>query len=85
MLDILINVLSLICAVLMPIIGWFGKILHAKLKEHDRKIDVIDDKIDDHKLYAAENFTTKNDLKDMKEDLVRRLDRIEQKIDGAKA
>ena len=71
------------------LIGWAMAMILSKFKDHEnvhlefaRANKELDKKIDDHRLYAAETFTTKNDIKDMKEEIISHLVRMEVKLDG---
>ena len=63
------------------IIGWVFKMIFGKLKEHDVEHSRLDNKIDNHRLYASETYTTKLDVKDLRNEVVGILRRIEDKLD----
>lgn len=44
--------------------------------------DNLEEAFNKHRFYVVENFTTKKDVKDMKDELVCFLIRIEGKLDG---
>ena len=80
-LEAVANWLSLAATILFPIGGWIVKVLHEKIKAMDLKIEQQADRLDEHKLYAAQTFTTKTDLKAMEDKIVGTLIRIEDKLD----
>lgn len=87
--DFLMWVGGVIITGIFSLIGWVMAMIFSKFKDHEqvhvelfRADKELDKKIDDHRLYAAETFTTKNDIKDMKEEIISHLVRMEVKLDG---
>lgn len=66
------------------LIGWQINMIHAKFEKLANDHDQLESRLDAHRLYAAETFTTKKDVKDMKDEIVGHLIRIETKVDNSK-
>lgn len=89
MIDFLMWAGGVIITGLFSLIGWVMAMVFTKFKDHEqihnelfRADKELDKKVDDHRLYAAETFTTKNDIKDMKEEIISQLVRMESKLDN---
>lgn len=87
--DFLMWVGGIIVTGVFSLIGWIMAMIFAKFNDHEQvhvelfKADKeLDKKVDDHRLYAAETFTTKLDIKDMKDELMSTLVRMETKLDN---
>lgn len=70
---------------LFGLIGWFINRIFKYIDDLEERCDVLSDQISAHKLYAAETYTTKKDVKDMKDEVVQHLIRIERKVDQRRA
>lgn len=88
MIDLLLWAAGIVATGLFSLIGWVITMIFAKFKDHEavhtdlrRNDNELDKKIDDHRLYAAETFTTKVDIRLMQDQLVSQLNRIEDKLD----
>lgn len=66
------------------LIGWFINMIFARLDNHSEKHDALETRFDAHRLYAAETFTTKNDVEKSTNRIMRQLERLEDKLDGRK-
>lgn len=66
---------------LFGLIGWVFTMIFGALKEHGEKHNVLESRLEAHRLYAAESFTTKLDISKIEDKIVRQLDRIEEKLD----
>lgn len=63
------------------VISWVLKMIFGNLKEHDKKLDMINKRLSEHKLHAAENFATKGDVEKGFDRVVEVLDSINAKLD----
>ncbi len=86
--DLILWLIGSVLTVAIATISGLLRLIWGKFKDHERihvslfKADqVLDKKIDDHKLHVAEQYTTKVDIRDLKESLVSHLVRIEDKLD----
>lgn len=61
--------------------GFIVKLLMDRLKENEMDIAQTKQELSDHKLYAANTFTPKQEVSAMRVELVQALNRIEDKIE----
>lgn len=64
------------------LIGWSMRMIHGKIDAVANDHEDLKTRFDGHRLHVAETFTTKADIKEMKDDLIRHLVRIEGKVDS---
>lgn len=62
--------------VLFTVGGWLWLMLIGKVKDQDKVIDETKDEIADHKLWSAQNYTTKVDSNRQYDELSKKLDKI---------
>ena len=81
-------IIGAIIGVGAPITGWVFTMIFNKLEKHNDKFEThvqshiaLDNKIDRHKLHAAETFATKVDVKDGFDRIMTKLDGIDNKLD----
>jgi hypothetical protein len=67
------------------LIGWFINMIFKRIDEQDAHLDTMESRLDAHRLYAAETFTTKRDVEKLTDKVIRQLERIEDKIDRRKS
>ena len=89
----ILSIASIILPILAAVVAWvfkdmiFEKIdsnsakIDAVRDDFDMKIDTLGNKLADHKLYAANNFATKLEVKDMTDRVLNKLDKIDEKLD----
>lgn len=63
------------------ITSWVIAMVRAEIKDLRSNHDVLETRFDAHRLYAAETFTTKADVKDMTDRVLAKLDKIDDKLD----
>lgn len=61
--------------------GWVINMIFGRIDKQDARHEGLETRFDAHRLYAAETFTTKNDVKQAKDEIMRVLERMEDKID----
>lgn len=66
---------------LFAVIGWFIKMIFGRLKDQEIKHDVLEGRLSDHKLHTAQFYSTKADMKEIRDEIVNHLVRIEDKLD----
>jgi len=54
--------------------------IFGKLEKHSDRHDDLETRFDEYRLYAAENFTTKKDVEQAKNDIIKKLEKIENKL-----
>jgi len=64
----------------VAIIGWVFTMIFGKLEEQRKDHNDLETRFDNHRLYAAETFTTKKDVKDAKDEIIDKLRKIENKL-----
>lgn len=79
--DFLLTLGGWIITGLFGVIGWVFKMIFGKLEQHERKHQLLDERINDHKLMVAQNYTTRSETKDLQQTIVEYLQRIEDKLD----
>lgn len=62
------------------IVGWVINMIFGKIEKHSDRHDDLETRFDEHRLYAAENFTTKKDVEQAKNDIIKKLEKIENKL-----
>lgn len=74
---------------LMGLTGWFINYIFARLSSNEKihmrilgECRKLDDKLESHKLYAAQTFATRMDLKETEAVIINHLVRIESKLDS---
>jgi len=82
MIDFLIWAGGVLITGLFSLIGWVIGMIFGKLKEHETFHQKLEEAFNEHRLYSANNYTTKRDIKEIKDEIVGHLHRIEVKIDG---
>lgn len=82
MIDLALWVAGVIVTGVFGLIGWSMKMIHGKIDSVANDHEDLKTRFEGHRLHVAETFTTKADIKEMKDDLVRVLERIEKKVDG---
>jgi hypothetical protein len=63
------------CTIFFAVLGWLFKTKYTEIKT---KSDNTDQSLHDFKVYCAETFITKEQVKDLKEDIERHIDKIDQ-------
>lgn len=63
------------------LIGWAFTMTHARIDKIIDNHDALETRFDAHRLYAAETFTTKKDVKDAKDEIIDVINRLEDKIE----
>lgn len=81
MIDIFLWAAGIIATGLFSLIGWVFKMIFDRIHAHGVAHNNLETRFDAHRLYAAETYTTKNDIKAMKDELTAQLSRIEDKLD----
>lgn len=81
MTDVILWAGGIIVSGLFSLIGWVFTMIFNRLKDQADKHDELESRFDAHRLYAAETFTTKQDIVRIEEKIVKQLDRIENKLD----
>jgi len=66
---------------LFSLVGWVIGMIFGKIKEHEEFHQKLEDSFNAHKLYSANTYTTKGDIKGIKDEIVTHLNRIEDKLD----
>lgn len=79
--DLILWAIGVVITVGGSAIGWIMGMIFGKFKEHEEVHMDLERKIDDHRLDVARNYTTKTDVKDMENNIVAHLIRIEEKLD----
>lgn len=72
---------GIIATGLFSLVGGVFAMIFGKMKDHANKHDELETRFDAHRLYAAENYAGKSDLKTIKDEIVGQLNRIEDKLD----
>jgi hypothetical protein len=57
----------------LAIIGWFARTLYDSIKE-------VKQDVDSHKLHVSENYVKKSEVDNLRSDMDKRFDRLEQMI-----
>ena len=81
MLDTIVSAIGIIFTGVFGLIGWVMTMIFSSLKEHKERHEELEKDLNAHKVFAATNFATKLDVKEMKEEVVSFLTRIEDKLD----
>lgn len=79
--DFIIWIAGTIFSIFGAVVSWFIGRIFKSIDEIEVRCDVISESVAAHKLHSAETYTTKKDVKDMKDEVVQHLIRIEQKVD----
>lgn len=87
-LDFFMWAFGVVVAIVVPVVGGVLKMIFSKLQKHDErferkaeKLEALDSRIEAHRLYAAETFATKNDVKDGFDRVLSKLDNLDHKLD----
>lgn len=81
MYDFLMWAGGIIIGGIFGLIGWVFTMIFSKLDKHANDHNALETRFDSHRLYVAETYTTKKDIKDMKDEIINQLVRIEDKVD----
>lgn len=81
MFDIIVTIVGAALTGIFGLIGWVITLIFSRLNLHAEKHDDLVEDFNNHKVHVAQNFATKPDVRDMKEELVSFLTRIEDKLD----
>jgi hypothetical protein len=79
--DFLMWIGGIIATGLFSLIGWVFTMVFARINEIKLEARSVGNELDAHKLYAANNYANKNDVKTVRDEIVRHLERIEDKMD----
>lgn len=79
-LEVFMWAVGIILTVGVPLTGWVFSMIFGKLEKHETKHDNLETRFENHRLYAAENFTTKKDVDAAKNDIIKKLEKIENKL-----
>lgn len=79
--DFIIWIGGTVFSIFGAVVSWFIGRIFKSIDEIEVRCDVITESVAAHKLHSAETYTTKKDVKDMKDEVVQHLIRIEQKVD----
>lgn len=79
--DFLMWIGGIVATGLYMVIGWMIKMIHAKIDTNSKKHDALSEKLDAHKLYAANNYITRTETNVLIDKILNKLDRIEDKLD----
>lgn len=79
--DDFLTVAGWIISGLYLLIGWVFKMIFGRIKEQETQITDLENILSAHKLHVAETYTTKADIKDLKDNIISHLVRIEDKLD----
>lgn len=66
---------------LFSLIGWVINMIFGKIKEHEDFHQKLEDSFNTQRLYSANTYTTKSDIKSVKDEIVNQLNRIEDRIE----
>jgi hypothetical protein len=80
MLDLIMAVGGLAVTGIFGLIGWVFTMIFSKIDAHGKNHNELETRFDNHRLYVAETYTTKKDIKDMKDEIISQLVRIENKV-----
>ena len=72
--DFLLWIAGFVITGIYALIGWQVKMLHSKIETNEKNIN-------EHKLYASNNFSTKLEADRLFSRIMDKLDKIEEKID----
>lgn len=79
---------GLIITACFGLIGWLVNMIFARLDKHEQKHEEFEQgdvaivkALDAHRLYAAETFATKLDVRDMADRVLSKLDKMDEKLD----
>lgn len=72
---------GLVAAGVFGVIGWVLKLIFQMLGDHRKDHDVLSKRLSDHKIHAAENFATKQDVRDGFDRVMNKLDNMDDKLD----
>ena len=81
MTDFLMWAGGIIITGLFSLIGWVINMIFGKIKEHEDFHQKLEDSFNAHRLYSANTYTTKSDIKSVKDEIVNQLNRIEDRIE----
>ena len=80
---------GIILTSIIGLVGWFVNYIFSRLSSHEKihmrilgECRKLDDKLESHKLYAAQTFATRADLKETEAVIINHLVRIESKLDA---
>jgi hypothetical protein len=73
---------GIIVTVGSSITAWVISMIFARIDKLDSRHNDLETRFDGHRLYAAENYTTKKDVKDAKDEIIRVIERLEDKMSG---
>jgi len=72
---------GIIVSGVFALIGWVITMIFSKIDTQRTDHDNLETRFDAHRLEAAQTFATQNYVKEAKNEIVRMLERIEDKID----
>ena len=81
MFDAIVTIIGAILTGVFGLIGWVITMIFTRLNIQAEKHEDLEKDFNNHKVHAAQNFATKPDVREMKEELVAVLIRIEDKLD----
>jgi uncharacterized membrane protein YraQ (UPF0718 family) len=71
---------GIVVTIAIAIIGGLLNMIFGKIEAQRVDHDLLETRLENHRLYAAENFTTKKDVKDAKDEIIEKLKKIENKL-----
>lgn len=80
--DVLMWVGGIIVSGLFSLIGWVFKMVFSSIKDVEKSNSALADKLQRHKLHAAETFATKVDVDRGFDRVMDKLDSIDDKLDN---
>lgn len=79
--DTILTVSGWLIGAILAAGGWLIGQVFGRLKDHEAIHRLIDKKIDDHRIHVAENYSPKEEMKNLQDTIVAHLVRIEDKLD----
>lgn len=79
--DLWITIATVVLPAIFGGFGWLIKQIYNKLEELDMAVEQQKDRLAEHKLYAANTFTPKQEVAQMRSEVLTVLNRIEEKLD----
>jgi hypothetical protein len=81
MMDFISSIGNTLIGAVIAIVGWVFKMVFNRLDSADQQNAKIAKDLEEHKLYVANSYANKVDTKAMRDEIVRHLERIEDKME----
>lgn len=81
MFDVIVTAIGALITGVFGLIGWVITMIFSKLNAHTEKHENLANQVHEHRIHVAQNFVTKVEVREVKEELMSVLTRIEDKLD----